>query len=136
MPNHTTNQIERNIAEDNIIKDIRNPFRLTKKDKGVKEKVLSDIRTLFESDEENYYKPIRSGNAFSGNYIEYESNGDKGKTLTTEEYFDKIRTYLSNIISYHKNQGEWKIQLTMAINFISSKDSNETCTMHLKSDNM
>ena len=106
MPNHTTNQIERNIAEDNIIKDIRNPFRLTKKDKGVKEKVLSDIRTLFESDEENYYKPIRSGNAFSGNYIEYESNGDKGKTLTTEEYFDKIRTYLSNIINYHKNQGE------------------------------
>ena len=93
MPNHTTNQIERNIAEVNIIKDIRNPFRLTKKDKGVKEKVLSDIRTLFESDEEDCYKPIRTGNALSGNYIEYESNGDKGKTLTTEEYFDKIRTY-------------------------------------------
>ena len=34
---------------------------------------------------------------------------------------------------------EWihpKIQLTMAINFISSKDSEETCTMHTKSNNV
>ena len=29
-----------------------------------------------------------------------------------------------------------EIQLTMAINFISSKDSNETRTMHTKSDNI
>ena len=27
---------------------------------------------------------------------------------------------------------EWNIQLTMAINFISSKDSDETRTMHIK----
>ena len=27
------------------------------------------------------------------------------------------------------NQGEWKIQLAIGINFISSKDSNETRTM-------
>ena len=34
-------------------------------------------------------------------------------------------------------KGEWKIQLTMTINFISSKpDSDEICTMHTKSDNM
>ena len=30
MPSHTTNQIERNIAEGNIIKDVRNIFRLQK----------------------------------------------------------------------------------------------------------
>ena len=36
-----------------------------------------------------------------------------------------IRPYLYNIISDHKKLGEWKIQLTMSINFISSKDSNE-----------
>ena len=39
------------------------------------------------------------------------------------------------MIDDHKNQGEWKIQLTMAINFISSKYSNETPTIHRKSDN-
>ena len=31
---------------------------------------------------------------------------------------------------------EWKIELTMAINFISSKDSDETRTMHTKSNNV
>ena len=33
-----------------------------------------------------------------------------------------------------KSQSEWKIQITMAINFFPSKDSNETCTMHAESD--
>ena len=47
-----------------------------------------------------------------------------------------IRQYLSDIINDHKPQGEWKIQLTKEINFISSKDSNETCTMHSQSDNI
>ena len=64
-----------------------------------------------------------------------------------------IRPYLSDIINYHKTQGkwmihsdnkimehktqsEWKIQLTMAINSISSKDSDETRTMHTKSNNV
>ena len=45
-----------------------------------------------------------------------------------------IRPYLSDLINDHKNQGEWKIYLTMAINFISSTDS--TRTMHSKSDNI
>ena len=45
-----------------------------------------------------------------------------------------IRPYLSDLINDHKNQGEWKIYLTMAINFISSTD--QTRTMHSKSDNI
>ena len=37
----------------------------------------------------------------------------------------------------HKNKGEWKIQLTAEINFISSiPDSDETRIMHTKSDNL
>ena len=32
--------------------------------------------------------------------------------------------------------GEWKIQLTTAINLMSSKDSTETRTMHSTSDNI
>ena len=47
-----------------------------------------------------------------------------------------IRPYLSDIINDHKSQGEWKIQLTMSINFISSKGSDETRTMHTKSDDI
>ena len=30
------------------------------------------------------------------------------------------------MINSHKTKGEWKIHLTMAINFISFKDFNET----------
>ena len=40
------------------------------------------------------------------------------------------------MINDHKTQSEWKIQLTMVINFISSKDSGEILTMHTKSDNI
>ena len=118
MPNHTKNQIERSIAKDNIIKDIRNLFRLEKeKHNGIKDEVLRHRRTLFESDREDCYERIRIGNALISNYIEYESNGDKDKTLSIEEYLDKIRPYLSNLINDHKTQGEWKIQLTIAIDF-------------------
>ena len=46
-----------------------------------------------------------------------------------------IRPYLSDMINDHKTRREWKIQLTMQINFISSKDSEETCTTYTNSHN-
>ena len=84
---------------------------------------------------EDYYKPIIVASAFNNNYIQYESKGDK--ILTIEEYLRKIESYLIDMINDHKNKGEWKIQLTEEINFISSiPDSNETRIMHAKSDNL
>ena len=56
----------------------------------------------------------------SKNYIEYESKGDRSKTLSVKEYLNKIRAYLTK--SNRKKSDTWKIQLTIAINFISSKD--------------
>ena len=48
-----------------------------------------------------------------------------------------IRPYLVDMINDHKNKGEWKIQLTEVINFISSKpDSDETRIMYTKSINV
>ena len=64
-----------------------------------------------------------------------------------------IKPYLSDLINKHKTHGlaryhsgnkswiektssDWEIQLTMAINFISSKDSDETRTMHTRSNNV
>ena len=69
--------------------------------------------------------------------------GDKGKNLSIKKYLNMIRPYLSDIINDHKTQAKWrihsgnktiehktqsesKIQLTMTIGFISSKDSDET----------
>ena len=47
-----------------------------------------------------------------------------------------IKAYLRDIINDYKTQGERKIQLTMIINFKSSKDSDEIRTMHTKSNNI
>ena len=44
--------------------------------------MLKDIKNLFEcEEEENYYNSVRISNFLSKNYIEYESNGDRNKTL-------------------------------------------------------
>ena len=62
--------------------------------------------------------------------------GDKDKKLPPDEYLNMIRAYLVDMINEHKNQSEWKIQLTMTINFISSKDSDKTRIMYIKSNNI
>ena len=78
---------------------------------------------------------------------------DKVKNLSIKKYINMVKPYLSDIINGHKTSGleryssrnktwveetpsEWKIRLTMAINFISSTDSDKTCTMHTKSNNV
>ena len=100
-------------------------------------KGIKDVKDLFDSPtDEDYYKPIIVNGAFNNDYIQYESRGNKGKILTVNEYLDIIRPYLRDVINDHKTQSEWKIQLTMEINFISSKpDSDETRIMHAKSIN-
>ena len=60
------------------------------------------MRTLFKSDEEDYCKPIRIGNAFSSNCIEYESKGDKDKMFSIKNFLDKIEPYLNNLIDDHR----------------------------------
>ena len=134
MSNHTRNQTK-NIAKDKPIKGIRYLFRPKKEDNGIKDEVLRYISVLFEP-EEDYYKAVKILNAFDNNYIEYESNADKDKAQSIKEYLNEIKPYLNDIINDHKTQGEWKIQLTVAINFMSSKDSKETRIMHIKSNNI
>ena len=60
----------------------------------------------------------------SNNYTEYKSNDDRNMTISVEEYLDKIRPYLKNIINNLKKMDTWKIQLKIAINFISSRDND------------
>ena len=65
-----------------------------------------------------------------------ESNGHKDKMLSIEKHLEKTEPYLNNLIDNHKYQCEWNIQFTVAIKFISSKNSDETHTTHTKSDNI
>ena len=64
----------------------------------------------------------------------YESRDDKDNKLALYEYFDIIRPYLKDLIDNHK--GEWKIQLSMRMIFVSFTDANETRDMYTKSDNI
>ena len=56
--------------------------------------------------------------------------------LALWEYFDKIKPDLKDMIDDYKSKGEWKIQRTMGIIFVSFIDKNETQVMHTKSDNV
>ena len=42
-------------------------------------------------------------------------------SISSKDYLDEIKPHLSDIINDHKTQGEWKIKLTMAINFFFLK---------------
>ena len=164
-------EIRKSLYEIEIKKDLSAP-----REKKIKENLLeleeksSKLKKYYDNDEykgtksirnlldlpidEDYYKRILTQGAFNSNYIQYESMGGEGedKNLSVEEYLDRIKPYLSDIINNyntqgtwiihsgnktikHKTQSEWKIQLTMKVNFISSlPDSDETRIMHPSSD--
>ena len=77
--------------KENIIKDKRNLFRLGKEIKAVNDRILRDIKNLFD---------------------------------------------LKDIINNLKNSDMWRIQLTIANNFICSIDNDEEHVMHSRSDNI
>ena len=90
-----------------IINNIRRLFDYEKEERKKKkqnEKIIKDniiryIRILFEQGkEEDYYEPKRVSNVWNKNYIEYESNGDKNRNLSLDEYLNKIESYLRNTI--------------------------------------
>ena len=98
--------------EENIIKDVKNLFRLKKlkketnviaikdignilrfkKKKKLKDRILRDIRNSFEhvEEEENYYKPVTVSNFLSNNYIEYESKGIEIKLHQLKNVLTKL----------------------------------------------
>ena len=94
------------------------------------------MKYLFElSIDKDHYKPILVQSGYNGNYVQYESKGDK--ILTLKEYLALIEKYLRELIKEYKLKGEWKVQLTSEINFISSKPgSDETRIMHTRRDNI
>ena len=70
----------------------------------MKQLKLLEIEILEKKD---YFIPIRVGSFWNNNCIEYESNGDKNKSLSVKDYLDKIKPFLRDIII-----------ITLAIDFI------------------
>ena len=60
------------------------------------------------------------------------SNGNN--SLSFNEYLELIKPYLYDLINVYKAKGEWKLQLSAEISFVSQKpDSNETRVMYTRS---
>ena len=75
--------------DDTAIRGIRNLFLLLEKEtKVIKGRILGDIRNTFKH-EGSYYKPVREGNFW---------RTDRNKALSVEEYLNKIKPYLKK---YH-----------------------------------
>ena len=58
------------------------------------------------------------------------------KTLSIKKCLNEIKPYLKHIINNLKKFDTWKIYLTIAINCISSKDTDEEFAIHSRSDNI
>ena len=59
------------------------------------------------------------------------------KKLSVKQYLNKITQHLYDLINDHRiARRVWKIQISMRVNFISSKDTGETRTIYVWSDNV
>ena len=84
--------------------------------------------------DKDYYKPKLNKSGYNKNYAQYESKGDK--IFSLKEYLNLIEKYLRELLEEYKQNGEWKVQLTI-VNFILLKPgSDETHIMYTRSDNI
>ena len=99
---------------------------------------IRDIENLFdESSEEDYYKPILVKSSFKSNFKYYESRADKENRLSVRQYPNKITSHLYDFINDHRiARRVWKIQISVRVNFISSKDTVETSTIYVWIENV
>ena len=107
-------KINNNNTNDDFIENVRDLFSILDY-----EPIL--IKTGFDNNNDNNY-----------NYLEYMSNGNN--SLSFEEYLELIKPYLYDLINVYKAKGEWKLQISAEISFVSQKPgSDETHIMYSRS---
>ena len=101
-------------------------------------KGIRDLEYLFEEineNDEDYYKPILVKSSFDEGYKEYESRGDKNKTLSVGQYLKTIVPYSKELINNHKaiknGSNEWKIQSNMHVKFVSLHNTGDIRTFYV-----
>ena len=73
------------------IQSIKNLFKIKNENKAIQYRIIRDIRTLFEQQEEtDFYKRIRAGNFWNKNSVKYQSSGDRNKNLSMKKYLYKL----------------------------------------------
>ena len=113
----------------NVDKKINNTNVDKKINNNTNDDFIENIRDLLSILD---YEPLLIKTGFDHNYLEYMSNGNN--SLSFNEYLELIRPYLYDLINVYKAKGEWKLQLSAEISFVSQKpDSNEIRIMYTRS---
>ena len=134
--NNTNTNVDKkinNTNDEDFIENIEDLFnnKLDKKinNNNTNDEFIENIRDLFSILD---YEPLLIKTGFDNNYLEYMSNGNN--SLSFNEYLELIKPYLYDLINVYKAKGEWKLQLSAEISFVSQKpDSNEICIMYRRS---
>ena len=121
-------KIINNTNDEDFIENIRDLFnnKLDKKinNNNTNDHFIENIRDLFSILD---YEPLLIKTGFD--YLEYMSNGNN--SLSFNKYLELIKPYLYDLINVYKAKGEWKLQLSAEIYFVSQKlDSNEMRIMY------
>ena len=91
-----------------------------------------EVKGTFLRMKKNYYNPVRVGNFWSNNYNKDETNSNKNKTVSVEEYLEKILPYLKDVVNNLNKFDTRKVELIIVINFIYSKNNDEEPIIHSK----
>ena len=109
--------------DEDFIENIRdffnNKFDKKNNNNNTNDDFIENVRDLFSILD---YEPVLIKSGFDNNYLEYMSNGND--SLNLNEYLELIKPYLYDLINVHKGKGEWKIQLSAEISFISQKPNS------------
>ena len=106
-----------------------NNTTVDKKINNTNDDFIENIRDLFSILD---YEPLLIKTGFDNNYLEYMNNGNN--SLSVNEYLELIKPYLYDLINVYKAKGEWKLQLSAEISFVSQKpDSNEILILYTRS---
>ena len=95
---------------------------------------IEKLESLFgdTDNDDNQYKSALVKTSFKDGYKCYESRGDRDKKLSVKQYLYMIMPYLNDLINdlraIRNESNEWKIQINMSVNFISSNDTGEIRT--------
>ena len=122
-----------NTHDEDFIENIKDLFnnKLDKKidNNNTNDDFIENIRDLFSILD---YELVLIKSGFDNNYLEYMSNGNN--SLSFNEYLELIKRYIYDLINVYKAKGEWKLQLSVEISFVSQKaGSDENRVMYTRS---
>ena len=80
-------------------------------------------------------KSVRAGIFWTNNYIEYESNGDKNKTLSFEEYLNKIDHTPHLIIITNPIHGKFSQQQQLILFLLKTMIKSVQCIQRVITKN-